>query len=82
MDGRENGRPATNQPPAPKSAVSLQLLPLPSASQDVLCPLLSDFGEEEKTFTDFLSDSHVFGYTWPASKKLWQETNFSVAGLT
>lgn len=76
VDGRENGRPAVSQPPAPKSAVSLQLLRLPSASPDVLCPLMSDFGEEGESFTDYLSGSPLVGYTQAASKEHGQETGF------
>lgn len=80
MDGRENGRPAAN-PPAPKSAVSLQLLSLPSASSDALCPLMSEFGEEEReAFTDFLSDTHLFGYTRASSKEHGQQTGYSFTG--
>uniref|UniRef100_A0A8C5SG43 Transmembrane protein 63B n=1 Tax=Laticauda laticaudata TaxID=8630 RepID=A0A8C5SG43_LATLA len=76
VDGRENGRPAASQPPAPKSAVSLQLLCLPSTSPDVLCPLMSDFGEEGDALTDYLSGSPLVGYTQAASKEHGQETDF------
>lgn len=79
MDGRENGRP-TATPPAPKSAVSLQLLHLPPESPDVLCPLMAEFGEEGEAWTDFLSDSHLFGYAQAASKEHGQKTDFSVTG--
>lgn len=80
VDGRENGRPAA-KPSAPKSAVSLQLLYFPAASPDVLPPLMSEFEEEGEAITDFLSDSHIFGYIREASQEHGRKTDFFVSGL-